>query len=105
MNPETYDQGVGNPDVVGDSAIWLQNGMTVTLSTHEGVPIALELPRTLTLDIVENEPAVKNQTASSSYKPAILSNGARIMVPPYIAAGTRVVILTEDGSYQARAKD
>jgi elongation factor P len=105
MNPESYDQVVATPEVVGDAAIWLQDGMTVTLSTHEGVPIALELPRLVTLDIVETEPAVKNQTASSSYKPAILSNGARIMVPPYIAAGTRVVILTEDGSYQERAKD
>ena len=105
MNPESFDQVVATPDVVGDAAVWLQDGMTVTLSTHDGVPIALELPRTLVLDIVDTEPAVKNQTASSSYKPATLSNGARIMVPPYIAAGTRVVILTEDGSYQERAKD
>jgi len=105
MNPESYEQVVAGEDVVGDSAQWLQDGMTVTLSTHEGVPIALELPRTVTFEITETEPAVKNQTASSSYKPAILSNGARIMVPPYIAAGTRVVILTEDGSYQERAKD
>ena len=105
MNPETYDQVVASREVVGDSAPWLQDGMTVTLSTHEGVPIALELPRTVTLEIVDTEPAVKNQTASSSYKPATLSNGARIMVPPYIASGTRVVILTEDGSYQERAKD
>jgi len=67
--------------------------------------IALELPRTVIFEITDTEPAVKNQTASSSYKPAVLSNGARIMVPPYIAAGTRVVILTEDGSYQERAKD
>jgi elongation factor P len=105
MNPESYEQVVAGEDVVGESAQWLQDGMTVTLSTHEGVPIALELPRTVTFEITETEPAVKNQTASSSYKPAILSNGARIMVPPYIAAGTRVVILTEDGSYQERAKD
>ena len=105
MNPENYDQVVVTPEVVGDAAPWLQDGMAVTLSTHEGVPIALELPRLVTLEIVETEPAVKNQTASSSYKPAILTNGARIMVPPYIAAGTRVVILTEDGSYQERAKD
>jgi len=96
---------VASEDVVGDASQWLQDGMTVTLSTHEGVPIALELPRTVTFEITETEPAVKNQTASSSYKPAILSNGARIMVPPYIASGTRVVILTEDGSYQERAKD
>ena len=105
MNPENYDQVVVSKEVVGDAAPWLQDGMTVTLSTHDGVPIALELPRLVTFEIVETEPAVKNQTASSSYKPAILTNGARIMVPPYIAAGTRVVILTEDGSYQERAKD
>ena len=105
MQPETFDQVVVSEDVVGDSASWLQDGMIVTLSTHDGVPIALELPRLVTFEIVETEPAVKNQTASSSYKPAILTNGARIMVPPYIAAGTRVVILTEDGSYQERAKD
>lgn len=105
MNPENYDQLVATPDVVGDSAAYLQDGMTVTLSTHEGVPIAMELPRLVTLEVVETEPAVKNQTASSSYKPAILSNGVRTLVPPYLTAGTRVVILTEDGSYQERAKD
>jgi elongation factor P len=77
----------------------------VVLSTHEGVPIAIELPRTVTVEIVDTEPSVKGQTASSSYKPAMLANGVRIMVPPYIAPGTRVVILTEDGSYQERAKD
>jgi hypothetical protein len=93
------------PEIVGEAAAWLQDGMTVMLSTHDGVPIALELPRLLTLEITETEPAVKNQTASSSYKPATLSNGARIMVPPYIAAGTRVVVLTEDFSYHERAKD
>ena len=105
MNPENYDQVVCTPDVVGDAEPWLQDGMTVMLSTHDEVPIALELPRLLTLEITETEPAVKNQTASSSYKPAILTNGARIMVPPYIAAGTRVVVLTEDFSYHERAKD
>lgn len=105
MQPETYDQVVVSKEIVGDAAPWLQDGMTCMLSVHEGVPIALQLPRTVTFEIVDTEPAVKNQTASSSYKPATLSNGARIMVPPYIAAGTRVVILTEDGSYQERAKD
>ena len=105
MNPGNYEQVVAPQDVVGDASQWLQDGMTVTLSTYDGVPIALELPRTVTFEITETEPAVKNQTASSSYKPAILTNGARIMVPPYIATGTRVVILTEDGSYQERAKD
>ena len=105
MNPENYDQVVCSKEVVGEAEPWLQDGMTVMLSTHDGVPIALELPRLLTLEITDTEPAVKNQTASSSYKPATLSNGARIMVPPYIAAGTRVVVLTEDFSYHERAKD
>ena len=105
MNPETYDQLVAPEDVVGDAAPYLQEGMTLTLSTHEGVPIALELPRLATFEVVDTEPSVKGQTASSSYKPAMLSNGLRTMVPPYIAVGTRIVVLTEDGSYQERAKD
>jgi len=105
MNPETYDQLVASEELVGDAAPWLTDGVTVKLSTHEGVPIAIELPRTVTAEIVETEPSVKGQTASSSYKPAILDNGVRIMVPPYITTGTRVVILTEDNSYLERAKD
>ncbi len=105
MNPENYDQVTASEGVIGDAAPYLQDGMTVDLATHEGVPISIDLPRTAILEIVETEPAVKNQTASSSYKPALLSNGVRTMVPPYIAAGTRIVVLTEDGSYQERAKD
>ncbi|MDB5449737.1 MAG: translation elongation factor [Phenylobacterium sp.] len=105
MNPENYDQITATTDVVGDAAPYLQDGMTVTLSTHDGVAIAIDLPRLATFEVVDTEPAVKNQTASSSYKPAMLSNGLRTMVPPYIAVGTRIVVLTEDGSYQERAKD
>lgn len=105
MNPETYDQVVASEDVIGDSAPYLTDGVQVMLSTHEGVPIALELPRLATFEVVETEPSVKGQTASSSYKPAVLSNGLKTMVPPYITTGTRIVVLTEDGSYQERAKD
>ncbi len=105
MNPENYDQVAVSPDIVGDYAAYLQDGMTVTLSTHEGVAIAMELPTRVTLEIVDTEPVTKGQTASSSYKPAMLSNGLKTMIPPYITAGTKVVILTEDGSYVERAKD
>lgn len=105
MNPETYDQVVASEDIVGDSAPYLTDGCTVKLSTHDGVPIAIELPRLATFEVMETEPSVKGQTASSSYKPALLSNGLRVMIPPYIGVGTRVVVLTEDGSYQERAKD
>ena len=75
------------------------------LSMHEGNPIAIELPQKVTLEVTETEPTTKGQTASSSYKPAMLSNGVRTNVPPFIAAGTRVVVMTADGSYVERAKE
>jgi elongation factor P len=105
MNNETFDQVTVPKDIVGDQAAYLQEGMMVHLSLHEGTPVAIELPARVTLEIVETEPTTKGQTASSSYKPAILSNGVRVMVPPHIAPGTRVVVMTEDGSYVERAKD
>ncbi len=105
MNPENYDQVAVPKDVVGDAAPYLQEGMAVMISSHNGVPLTIELPQRVTLEIAETEPAMKGQTASSSYKPAILSNGQRAMIPPYITAGTKIVVLTEDGSYVERAKD
>ena len=105
MNPETYEQVAIQKDVIGDAAPYLQEGMTVKVSIHNDVALTVELPQRVTLEITETEPAMKGQTASSSYKPAILSNGVRTAVPPHIAVGTRVVIMTEDGSYVERAKD
>ncbi|MCG9915383.1 MAG: elongation factor P [Phenylobacterium sp.] len=105
MNPENYDQLVAPEDVIGDAKVYLQDGMKVQLSTHEGVPIAISLPSRVTVEITDTEPAMKGQTASSSYKPAMTDVGLRVMIPPYITAGTRIVVLTEDGSYVERAKD
>ncbi len=105
MNPQTYDQVSVPADVLGDQAVYLQEGMACNVSIFEGVAVAIELPQRVTLEVTETEPTVKGQTASSSYKPAILSNGARTMVPPHIAAGTRIVVMTADGSYVERAKD
>ncbi len=105
MNMETYDQVSVSEDVVGDQAVYLQPEMKVRLSVHEGVAVGIELPQRVTLEVVETEPTVKGQTASSSYKPAVLSNGLRTSVPPHIAAGTRIVVSTADGSYVERAKD
>jgi elongation factor P len=105
MHPETFDQIAVSKDVMGDQAQWLQEGMSCKLSLHEGLPIAIELPARVTLEITEADPVVKGQTASSSYKPALLANGAKVMVPPHIGAGTRVVVMTDDGSYVERAKD
>ncbi|WP_027134162.1 elongation factor P [Geminicoccus roseus] len=105
MNPDNYEQVQVAKDVIGDSAPYLQENMTVSLSLHEGVAIAFQLPSRVTLEVVETEPTVKGQTASSSYKPAVLSNGVKTAVPPHISTGTRVVINTDDGSYLERAKD
>ncbi len=105
MNTETYDQLAVPADVVGDMAVWLQENMPVVLSIFEGTAVAIQIPPRVTLEITDTEPTVKGQTASSSYKPAMLSNGARVMVPPHIAAGTRIVVMTEDGTYVERAKD
>ena len=105
MEPETYEQIAVSPDIVGDQAAYLSDGMEVFLQTFNGAAISIELPQRVTLEITETEPVVKGQTASSSFKPATLSNGVKTMVPPHITAGTRVVIMTADGSYVERAKD
>jgi elongation factor P len=105
MNTETYDQIIVPPDVIGDQSQWLLEGMTCVLSIFNGTAVAIALPARVTLEIIETEPAMKGQTASSSYKPAKLSNGARVMVPPHITTGTKIVVQTEDGSYVERAKD
>jgi elongation factor P len=105
MNAENFDQVAVPDDILGDHAAYLQEGMSCVISMHQGVPVSIELPQRVTLEIVDTEPTMKGQTASSSYKPAMLSNGQRTMVPPHISAGTRVVIMTTDGSYVERAKD
>ena len=105
MSDENFEQVIVSPDVLGGQAIYLQEGMKCILSIFNEVCVAITLPQRVTLEIMETEPAMKGQTASSSYKPAKLSNGARIMVPPHIGVGTRVVLQTEDGAYVERAKD
>jgi elongation factor P len=105
MNNETFDQIQVSKDVVGSYAPYLQENMTVKLSMHDVNPVAITLPQRTTLEVVDTEPVTKGQTASSSYKPAILSNGVRTNVPPHVGIGTRIVVMTEDGSYVERAKD
>ena len=105
MNMESYDQVTLPADIIGDQAAYLQPEMEVTISMHENAPVAIELPPKAVLEVVETEPTVKGQTAASSYKPALLSNGVRTMVPPFVTTGTKIVVQTADGSYVERAKD
>jgi elongation factor P len=105
MNPTSYEQVTVTADTLGDFAPYLTENMECFLLMHDGLALSIELPPRVALEITETEPVVKGQTASSSYKPALLSNGVRTMVPPHIEAGTRVVVSTDDGSYVERAKD
>lgn len=105
MEPESFDQISVQDDVIGDTAVFLKDGLEVHLKTFNGVCIAIELPQRLVVEVTETEPVVKGQTASSSYKPATCDEKVRVMVPPHIGVGTRIVINTEDNSYVERAKD
>lgn len=105
MDIETYEQVTLHKDMVGEPVVFLMDGMEVTIESYENDPISVILPDSVVMEVTEADPVVKGQTASSSYKPAVLENGSRIMVPPHIEAGTRVVVNTADGTYSERAKD
>ena len=104
MDPETFEQTHVALDLLGDAKAFLQDNMNVTIDLVEGDPVAVHLPPTVILEVVEADPVVKGQTAASSYKPARLSNGIRTSVPPFVETGERIVVRTEDGSYVERAK-
>ncbi len=105
MHPENFEQIMVPAAMVGDAAPWLQENMTVILQMFEENPVSISLPKSAVATIVETEPVVKGQTASSSFKPATLDNGVRVMVPPHIGVDTRIVVNLEDNSYMTRDKD
>lgn len=104
MDTATFDQFSIDKSVIGESACFLQENMTVKITSYEGEIIGVVLPDTVVMEIIEADAVVKGQTAASSYKPAVLENGVRILVPPHIEAGTKVVVNTSDISYVERAK-
>jgi elongation factor P len=105
MNQENFDQIQVQSDVIGNAAPYLQENMIVQLAIFGENAVSIDIPQKVILEIVDTEPVTKGQTASSSYKPAMLSNGVRTTVPPHISAGTRIWVLTDDASYVERAKD
>ena len=105
MDQQTYEQIALSKDFIGDAVHFLKEGMIVDVSSYEGRPITVSLPDTVIMEISEADPVVKGQTASSSFKPAVLENGLKIMVPPHIESGMRVVVNTADCTYVERAKD
>jgi elongation factor P len=104
MEQETFEQMTIGKALLGNSLPFLQEGMALQVQTYEGRPLMVRLPDTSVLEVVEADPVVKGQTAAASYKPAVLENGVRIMVPPHIEAGTKVVVNIAEASYVERAK-
>jgi len=104
MDTENYEQLSVPGTVIGEQAVFLQEGMKCNIRTFEGTPLVIDLPQTVVMEIVETEPVLRSQTAASSYKPAKLENGVRIMVPPHVATGTKIVVNISDGTYLERAK-
>jgi len=102
MDTETFEQITLNEAQIGDPVVFLQEGMEVVIESFEGSPLGVELPDQVSLAVSETEPVVKGQTAASSYKPAVLENGVRTQVPPFIGTGDRIVVSTHDGSYVRR---
>jgi elongation factor P len=106
MDTETFDQIALPTEMVGEEQVpFLQENMVVTIESYEDQPISVQLPDQVVLRVVEADAVVKGQTAASSYKPAILENGVKVLVPPFIESGTRIVVATADATYVERAKD
>jgi len=104
MESDTFEQFTMPSDILGDSRPFLTDGMDVKVSYIDGKPISVDLPLQVICTVVETEPVIKGQTVSSSYKPAILDNGVRIGVPPFIGVGDKIVVGTSEANYVERAK-
>jgi elongation factor P len=105
MDNESFEQVTVDRAMIGEPADFLREGMICTIELYEGEPLSVTIPQSVVMAVVEADPVVRGQTASSSYKPGKLENGRRVMLPPHIEAGTRIVVNTADGSYVERAKD
>jgi len=103
MDSETYEQIALPVEILGDARPFLQDGMMVKIEYHESEALSASLPEKVVCKVVETEPAIKGQTAANSFKPAVLDNGVRIMIPPFVERDTAVVVNTETFEYVERA--
>lgn len=104
MDNETFDQIELNQEIFGEKIPYLCDGMMITVEFYQESPLSVTLPDSVVLEVTEAEPVIRGQTATASYKPAILANGVRVMVPPFVGSGDKIVVKTEDGTYVERAK-
>ena len=104
MNNDTFEQISISQEMIGEEAAFLQDGMSVIINIYNETPVAVNMPDSCVEEVVEADAVIKGQTVSSSYKPAILSNGVKVMVPGHIEVGTRIVVRPSDSSYIEKAK-
>ncbi len=104
MDPESFEQIMLEKDMLGEKLPFLEDGMMVTVEFYQEKPLSIRLPQTLVVEIEQTDPVIKGSTVTSSYKPAILTNGLRVMVPPYLTTGEKIVVKTEDLTFVERAK-
>ncbi|HEX2223359.1 MAG TPA: elongation factor P [Thermoanaerobaculia bacterium] len=103
MNQETYEQITKDDDTLGDTMLYLLPNTVISVDFYEGNPVGIDLPNTVTLEVVETEPGLKGATASSSYKPAKMETGLTVQVPPFIEVGTKIIVDTRENKYLSRA--
>jgi elongation factor P len=103
MNQETYEQITMEDDALGDSMLYLLPNTVIQVDFHDENPVGIDLPNTVTLEVVDTEPSMKGATASASYKPAKMETGLTVMVPPFIEVGTKIIIDTRENKYLSRA--
>ena len=103
MDSETFEQTELDADLLGDRRPFLQDGMTATIEYYGEEALSVSIPQKVTCKVTETEPVVKGQTAANSYKPAILDNGVRIMIPPFVGEGEDIIVNTEMFEYSERA--
>jgi elongation factor P len=104
MNTENYDQLEMDEEMLGDNAQWMQPGMRIVAEYYDGRPIGIQLPNTLTLEVVDTAPVMKTATKTASSKPATLENGVTVNVPEFVSVGEKIRVNPTTGEYQDRAK-
>ena len=103
MDMESYEQTALDDEALGDGINYLIPELEIEMEYYEGMPVAIELPNVVELQITETEPQMKGATASASYKPATLETGVVVMVPPYLETGARIRVDTRDNSFVSKA--
>ena len=104
MDPDSFEQVMIDQDLMKDKLPFLADGMSVEVEFYQDKPLSIVLAQTVILEIQETDPVIKGSTATSSYKPAIMVNGLRVMVPPYLVTGEKIIVRTEDATFVKRAE-